>query len=628
LRLALHRRAILQVILATWPDNPAKRNDDEWAALRAALPAGTASAEIRNRTRQIRAWSRTHNGRLPLGLMELEPLPRCASAPPILLAAADKQLATLTRTSTHTARLRVQLPLNAAPPTAKAWAWHIIDLRLPPTVSAEASLAAPTLRLVDMAVRVDLPYNQQVPIAPSDGHTVALGFDWGVNTLLTGSIGRLDTGAAGSGSGGEQRRRVISDGRMLRFDATPISAKLHRLHRNRETVAARRDRYLALLGGLPATHPHQATLQQKLAGLDTEHERICARIRHLNHALAWVAARWATDQALALGATVIYLEDLATLEARGHRGAANARLSGQIRGTLLDAIRHLAAKAGIAVVTVPARGTSKYCPRCLGSLHHAPAPDRADQHGWKWAVCPRCGLSNDRDHAAAERIVARGLLAQRHTLTNRKTGARTIRISIDRPVARARRPKRQSHANRAHAAGSGSHRRPQSVAARRHGPIVTPRKGRPTFSRLSRTTPQASTFHRALDQHAVPAPAPRNDLAAGKRPAGPAPQTHLWPMLESRPGPACCSLPSHSRSQARLGAGWGFHRTVRATEVLLLGHFGPGRHGYASSGSLSLARQARVTETLFAVVSRPRTNTGLNSTHVPSLPDHGNVAAS
>jgi hypothetical protein len=69
---------------------------------------------------------------------------------------------------------------------------------------------------------------------------------------------------------------------------------------------------------------------------------------------------WAVDQAIATGADVIYLEDLATLQARGHR-RGNARLSGQVRGLVVAAIRHLAAKAGIAVA---ARGTSKYCPRC------------------------------------------------------------------------------------------------------------------------------------------------------------------------------------------------------------------------------------------------------------------------
>ena len=59
----------------------------------------------------------------------------------------------------------------------------------------------------------------------------------------------------------------------------------------------------------------------------------CARIRKPNDASGWSAARWAVDQAAALGASVIQLEDLAVLETRGRR-RGHARLSGQVRGTV------------------------------------------------------------------------------------------------------------------------------------------------------------------------------------------------------------------------------------------------------------------------------------------------------
>ena len=255
---------------------------------------------------------------------------------------------------------------------------------------------------------------------------MALGFDWGVNTLLTGTLGRL--------TGKGQTCRVVTDGRPLVFDATTISAALHRLRGHREHLAAKRDHYRALADGLGSPHPARAGHLERARVLEVEHGRVCARIRHLNTALARSAARWAVDQAAALGASVIYLEDLATLEARGHR-KGNARLSGQVRGTLAEAIRHLAAKAQIAVVTVPARGTSKLCPGCLSTLTHHPAPDRLTERGWKWAHCTGCGLSMDRDHAAARRIVSRGLLAQTHTTTDRTTGARTIRTTIEGTVA-------------------------------------------------------------------------------------------------------------------------------------------------------------------------------------------------
>jgi hypothetical protein len=180
----------------------------------------------------------------------------------------------------------------------------------------------------------------------------------------------------------------VTDGRPLRFDATGVSAKLHRLRGNREKVAARQNQYAQLLEGLPAsdTGGQRVLLQAKHAALAAEQQRICDRIRNLNRALAWTAARWAVEQAQALGASVVYLEDLATLEARGRR-KGNSRLSGQVRGRVVDAIRHLAARAGLVVVTVPARGTSRRCPRCNGLLAHTPAPDRTEEKGWKWAVC-------------------------------------------------------------------------------------------------------------------------------------------------------------------------------------------------------------------------------------------------
>ena len=62
--------------------------------MRAALPAGTSAAEIRNRTRQVRAHLAEHGG-LPADVTGVEGVPVVAAQ--VLLAAADKQLVTLTR---------------------------------------------------------------------------------------------------------------------------------------------------------------------------------------------------------------------------------------------------------------------------------------------------------------------------------------------------------------------------------------------------------------------------------------------------------------------------------------------------------------------------------------------------
>ena len=552
LRLAVHRRAVVHAIVGSWPADPRRRTDGEWAALRGRLPQGVDNAEIRNRTRQIRAYTTNHGGRLPVCLTELEAAPRIGSM--VLLAAADKQLVTIQRTGPDTAALRVKLPVIERPAAPARWAWHTIQLALPGHVPTDARLCVPTLRVVGGLVRVDLPWRTSVPSVLGAGHIVALGLDWGVNTLLTGTVGKLADTSTGT--------RVISDGRMLRFDATGVSAKLHRLRRNRERVAARRDHYARLLVGLPASDSNRQRqrrlLQAKHAVLAAEHQRICDRVRRLNHALAWAAARWAVDQASALGATVIFVEDLATLETRGRRNG-NARLSGQVRGKVVDAIRYLATRAGIATVTVPARGTSKRCPRCGAELLHTPAPDRTRERGWRWAVCRSCGLADDRDHAASERIVARGLLAQAHVRTDPKTGHHATTMVVEGNVARARRPKRRTRAARRAARGAVSGR---------------PRNHRQPPSR-PRIRPAPHTPRRVPDRRAVPAPA--TSTIAGKRPAGQAPQTYPYPRVGVESGPACDRLPRPGRFR-RPGTVWGFHRAVRATDVLTLGDYGPPSH--------------------------------------------------
>ncbi|MFE3448841.1 zinc ribbon domain-containing protein [Nonomuraea sp. NPDC059194] len=537
LRLALHRRAIVEAILATWPADPRKRTDAEWTALRAMLPDGVTAAEIRNRTRQIQAILDPGDA-LPGCFTEAEDAP--VNAPQALLAAADRQLLTLTRTGQRTAELRLQLPVQALPSSRKTWAWHVIPITLPAHVPADAQLSSPTLRIKNGRICVDLPFTVLVPFAPSAGHTTGISFDWGVNTLLTGTVGRLVGG------------RVETDGRPLAYDASAISAKLHRLRGHREHLAAKRTQYAKLLAPLTDGDSRRAELLALHKRADLAHSHACARIRNLNDALAWGAARWAVDQAVAAAVTVIYLEDLATLEARGTR-RGNARLSGQVRGTVVEAIRHLAAKEQIAVVTVPARGTSKYCPRCgngKSELTHIPAPDRLGERGWKWAHCRKCGLSCDRDWAAAERIVARGLLAQENTWTERKTGKRVIRTVIEGNVSRARRPKKPTRAaRRARRSGTDLHPRPDSRKNRA--------KTGPTAKRQTRPKQTSSQMP---DRRLVPA----TTISVVKRPAGQAPKTP-----QHQPGRSGLVRDPHHRT--------GFHK-VKTTPVLNLGEYGSGRH--------------------------------------------------
>jgi hypothetical protein len=123
------------------------------------------------------------------------------------------------------------------------------------------------------------------------------------------------------------------------YRAAGVLAKQHRLRRHGERLHAKTDRYQRLIAGNPQ-HP----LAAKCDALGKEFGHVGDRRTHLNDTLAWSAARWTIDQAIAARATVIYLEDLRSMEARGMGRTLNARLSQQVRGRIVERVRHLATK--------------------------------------------------------------------------------------------------------------------------------------------------------------------------------------------------------------------------------------------------------------------------------------------
>ncbi len=203
-------------------------------------------------------------------------------------------------------------------------------------------------------------------------------------------------------------------------------AKAHRLRRQGEALHAKASHYDRLIAG-DQRHP----LNARRAILAEQFRQVSERRSNLNNALARSAARWTVDQAITARASVIYLEDLRSMEAKGMGRTLNTRLSQTVRGKIASWIRHIAAESGIAVVTVPARDTSRRCPRCLVVLRHCKAPDQITTPGWKWARCPACGWQGDRDQGAWQRIAARGLTHQRKTVADRTSGALAIRSLAD-----------------------------------------------------------------------------------------------------------------------------------------------------------------------------------------------------
>jgi hypothetical protein len=186
LRSACWRDALTRAVAGTWPADPAKRTPEEWDAVRAAVPGGEhlPSAVIRARTRQVARFLRDQ-GRVAADLTELEAPPRVPGM--LILAACDRQQATLGRHETDPRRalLRLQLPVRPDPRGYSDWSWVAVPLALPPTVTAGAVLHLPTLRAAGGRVLADVAFTHPVPQAKRTGHTVALGIDWGLNTLLS-----------------------------------------------------------------------------------------------------------------------------------------------------------------------------------------------------------------------------------------------------------------------------------------------------------------------------------------------------------------------------------------------------------------------------------------------------------
>ncbi|MFE9203381.1 zinc ribbon domain-containing protein [Micromonospora sp. NPDC007230] len=522
LRSAAWRAEVTAGVLAAWPADPRQRTPTEWDQVRASIPGGQhlPSNVIKGRTRQVVTFAKA-NGRLPVDVFELEGVPRIPRM--LLLAACDRQQAIIERSDTDPTRalLRLQLPTRPDPRTYRDWTWVACPIRLPSTVPASAVLHLPTLRVTDGKVRADMAYTHAVPKSRATGHSVAVGVDWGLNTLL--SAGALRLHASG---------RITALGAGGQFRAAGVLAKQHRLRRLSERLHAKADHYARLLGGRP-----DEQLRAKHEVLAGEIRHVSTRRANLNDALAWAAARWTVDQAIAARATVIYLEDLRSMEARGMGHSLNTRLSQQVRGKITDRMRHLAAETGIAVVTVPARNTSKHCPQCLTPLQHRKAPDRPTTPGWKWAICPNtgsCGWQGDRDHGAWRRIAARGLTHQGKAVIDKTSGQMVIRSVVDTLEAAA---------------------------------VVTPSTSKTSRRDRSKTGPT---------RHKPPRPAPRRRRApsptrphgqAGKRPEGHAPTDRKLPRAAHRHQDVnTISTPTttgHRPRGAALGAG--FHLHVHAS---------------------------------------------------------------
>jgi hypothetical protein len=235
---------------------------------------------------------------------------------------------------------------------------------------------------------------------PDTAHaTAALGIDWSPATL----------GAATMVA--ERGGVLLTDARTHSYNDRGLGVRLARLQTEGQHLSAKIDRLTRLAEGAP--EPAEATLGAKIAVLQQHRAALGAKRRRINRDIAFDFATTMTAIATGSGAGVIAVEDLRTLEHRGH-GKANNNRPPNPRGAAPT--RHWnPPRPGSVWKLSCARswGTSANCPSCDQDLTR---PD-----GYHSATCTNCGIRNaNRDQIASQNIAKRVLLAKDQT-AQRKT---------------------------------------------------------------------------------------------------------------------------------------------------------------------------------------------------------------
>lgn len=384
LRAAIHRRTIVDGL-----------REEHAGVLEWAQVCGTF-VEKRNTKRHISAHER-RTGTYPGTFFVLTPQPPTFTATVVKLAnSGDNQIAQWLAPDDGKLRLRVLLPTTEHP-TRRDWEWHVLAVSVDPTVlvrvlAGTALLTLPSLRCKGRKLLVDITVDTPAGAANGSPDRV-FAMDWGVGRLLTGAL--VVREADGT---------LSTDGRMFVFDASAWHKKDHDRRCQAQLLRRKADRLEVLDAGRTASDP--ATVS-RVNALRLEARTVDAARRQANVELARLGALWAVSQAHALGAGVVALEDLGSMEPKFHK-SLRINLSQRIRGALAAAFTTCAAANSIRFVPVDPAHTSAACPYCTGKVRHVVSPDRLTA-GYHWAVCSGCGVGRDRDLNAAVNIGARAL---------------------------------------------------------------------------------------------------------------------------------------------------------------------------------------------------------------------------
>jgi len=297
------------------------------------------------------------------------------------------------------------------------WQWckEPVRITLPDCVLArlkEGGTLAPTLREVvkaDSSRIAVLDVIVQVPKAPlAEWKAVerVVGFDWGVNTLITAVVLDADN-------------QQVS--RPLFLNTGGIDGHQARNRRQIDELKAKRDH-------LPAGHPGRAPLDEEITRCWRLYE---ARNRELVHLAANVlllfAAVW--DCSLISGESLKTLKSIG--RGKGVRGKwRNWRNNSTIRGDIWRILRYKCHLAGIRFRSERPRGTSHACPRCGKEARTYRSPrleHRSNPLTWgRWLVCSHCHYNADRDYAAAINMARLGVTFLTHMQATGKAKAFSV----------------------------------------------------------------------------------------------------------------------------------------------------------------------------------------------------------
>ncbi len=465
-----------------------------------------SAAFLRNLTRQLRR----HTGRPISCITEIQAAP----ATPRLarLGAADAQLVELDGVDAAGLWLRIKLPTTPRPAGRGDWVWHKLRCPTPPHLKARniAIWHLPTICMHGGAPLLRFTITEEVPDPDTAHATAALGIDWSPTTLGAATMIAERGGA------------LVTDARTHVYNDRGLGVRLARLQTEGQHLSAKIDRLTQLAQGDPESAA--AALAAKIAVLQQHRAALGAKRRRINRDIAFDFATTMTAIATGSGAGVIAVEDLRTLEHRGHGKTNNNRAAQSARRRAYQALEHTAARAGLEVVMCPPRGTSANCPSCDGEL--------ARPNGYHSATCTTCGINGaNRDQIACQNIAKRVLLAKTQVKRPKNKPKRVTAVA-HQPVTKTRQkttttPKQRRHKRTRHTTPLPTTKR-HTYPARQASVWDRAQPTAPAVSTSAQPIPDtcgtqsASKYQRPVDaaEFCATAPAPAACSAATRCPFG------------------------------------------------------------------------------------------------------------